>query len=180
MKGNPHPLTAAPFPHPLDNSRPLPEGEALTWQFVHRGDFFFAAAVFFLRHADDGGQRVAFVEAHDPHALRVAADDADVADGDALDLAAGGHHQQLVVVVDADDADHRAVALGGLDVAEALAAAALRAVAEGGGRAFGFVVFGARDLRRSRGLPRLVVFASPGRRSSSPASAFGPNGVRLP
>jgi hypothetical protein len=39
--------------------------------------------------------------------LRVAADDADVAGADALDLAAGGHHQHLVVVVDADDADHR-------------------------------------------------------------------------
>ena len=46
-----------------------------------------------------------------------------------LDLAAGGHHQQLVLVAHADDADHRPVALGGLDVAQALAAAALRAVA---------------------------------------------------
>ena len=36
----------------------------------------------FGRHADDGGQRVAFVEAHDPHALRVAADDADVGGGE--------------------------------------------------------------------------------------------------
>ena len=79
-------------------------------------------ALLLLRHADDR-ERVAFVEGHDPHALRVAADDADVADGDALDLAAGGHHHQLVVVGDADDADHRAVAVGGLDVAQALAAA---------------------------------------------------------
>ena len=83
----------------------------------------------FLGHAFHGHQGVAFVEAHDPHALRVAADDADVAGGDPLDLAAGGHHQHFVVVADADDADHRAVALGGLDVAHALAAAALRAVA---------------------------------------------------
>ena len=44
-------------------------------------------------------------------------------------LAAGGHHQHLVVVVDADDGDHRAVAIGGLDVAHAHPAATLGRVA---------------------------------------------------
>ena len=139
------------------------------------------AAAFVLRHADDGGQRVAFVEGHDPHALRVAADDADVAGLDPLDLAAGGHHQQLVGVVDADDADHRAVAVGGLDVAEALAAAVLRAVAEAGGR------LRLRRRRRRLAARRLGGSRVGRRRRRRPASgvsfagaAFGPKGVRLP
>ena len=94
---------------------------------------FLGAAGFFDRlfvsgDADDGGQRVVLVQAHDPHALRVAADHADFAGDDSLNLAARGHHQQFVVVADAHDADHRPVALGGLDVAQTLAAAPLRAV----------------------------------------------------
>src|SRR5262245_39323037 len=45
--------------------------------------------VFLRRHADDGDERVALIEAHDLHALRIAADDADIFGGDPLQLAAG-------------------------------------------------------------------------------------------
>ncbi len=100
-----------------------PSFPLLLWAFPR----FFGGGVF-LGHALHGHQRIAFVETHESHALGVAADDVDVAGGDPLDLAAGGHHQQFVALADADDPDHRAVALGGLDVANALAAAALRAI----------------------------------------------------
>ena len=107
----------------------------------------------FLGDAFHGHQRVAFVEAHEPHALRVAADDADVAGGNPLDLAAGGYHQQFVALADAGDADHRAVALGGLDVADALAAAALRAIgSRRRGLAFALVL-GNLPFRVTRPLP---------------------------
>ncbi len=55
------------------------------------GGFFFDFA-FFARDADDGGQRVGFVEGHDADALRIAADDVEVADFDALDFSTGRHH----------------------------------------------------------------------------------------
>ncbi len=110
--------------------------------------FLLLLLLLFPRHAFDGHQRIVVVEAHDPDALGVAADDAHVAGGDALDLAVGGHHQQFVLVGDGHDADHLAVALGGLDVAQPLAAAALRAVTALRVSVFGlFVGFGLFGFR---------------------------------
>src|SRR5262249_49991111 len=99
--------------------------------------------VFFLRDADEGCQRVGLVEGDDANTLRVAADRVEIAYGDPLNLATSGHHHDLIRVIYADDADPRAVALGGFDVSEALAAAVLGAVAEAARRlAFGFLVGG--------------------------------------
>ena len=60
-------------------------------------------------------------------ALRVAAGLADLADLGAQRLPAVGHQHHLVARADQGDADHRAVALAGVDEDDALAAAALQA-----------------------------------------------------
>ena len=73
----------------------------------------------------DRHQPIAFGQVHQPHALRVAADRAQVAGLHADDLALLGDEQQLVAVGDAGDADDEAVALARLDVLEADAAARL-------------------------------------------------------
>ena len=57
----------------------------------------------------------------------------------ALHLAFGGNHEHFVVVAHADGIDHAAVALRGLDVAQALAAAILRTVT-GAGADLAFLV----------------------------------------
>ena len=60
-----------------------------------RGRRLPGAAVTFLRDPFDGDQGVVGVEVHDPHALGVAAHDADVGRRDALDLTPGGNHEQF-------------------------------------------------------------------------------------
>ena len=93
------------------------------------------------RNHGTGHQRVAFVEANDADALRVAADGVDVGCADPLDLAAGGDHQDFVGVDDGKHIDNLAIAGGRLDVSQTLAAAALAAVlvvAGDGGLAFRF------------------------------------------
>ncbi len=82
----------------------------------------------FFGYLHDRGQRIAVIEAHNLHALRVAPDDVDLFRRHALDLAAGGHHQQFILVTNWQHADHAAVALAGLDVDQPRTAAALGAI----------------------------------------------------
>ena len=78
-----------------------------------------------LGQAADG---IPLVELDQPDALGVAADGAHRADLGADDHAAAGREHDLVVVGDLADGDDRPVALVGLDVDQALAAAVLGAV----------------------------------------------------
>src|SRR5262249_36003034 len=87
------------------------------------------ADVLFMRHFGDRGDLVALVEVHDADALGVAADDPDLADVGAVDHALGGDEHDVVGLANRGDADHRTVALAGADIAQALAAAALLAIA---------------------------------------------------
>src|SRR5262245_20106052 len=82
-----------------------------------------------LRHLSQRRDLVPLVEVHDAHALGVAADLADLVRVGAVDHPLRGDEHDVVAVADADDADHRAVALGRADVAQPLAAPALLAVA---------------------------------------------------
>src|SRR5213076_1360699 len=75
---------------------------------------------------------VGFVEVHDTGALGVATDDADFAHVRPVHHALGGDQDDVLVVADRNDADDGAVAVGGADIANALAAAALLAVAHPG------------------------------------------------
>src|SRR5262245_8248543 len=78
--------------------------------------------------ARDGHQLVAVVERDAAHALRGAADHADLAGLGAHDLAVLGDQHDLVVVAHAEQVDDRPVALARADVDQALAAAALHPV----------------------------------------------------
>src|SRR5262249_28292919 len=73
----------------------------------------------FLHDLRDRGDLVALVQVHDAHALRVAADDADLADVRAVDHAPGRDEQDVVA---------GALGLGRAAVAHAFTAAALFAV----------------------------------------------------
>src|ERR1700733_9938927 len=74
-------------------------------------------------------ERVSLVEADDSHALGISADLADIAGANALNLAAGRDHDHFIVVGHRHDVHDFAVAVGRADVAQALAAALLPAVA---------------------------------------------------
>ena len=97
---------------------------------VRRGDLIdrrrlTAAILLFLplcqlRHGHD---LIAFFDADQAHALRGTADGADVARDHAQDLALLADQHQLVIVVHVRDADDLAVAIAGLDVDDADAAA---------------------------------------------------------
>src|SRR5205085_645878 len=86
----------------------------------------------FLGDLGDGGDLVAFVEVHDADALGIAADHANFGYARAIDHSLRGNEHDLVIGTHRHDADHQPVALGGANVAHALAAAALLAVAHGG------------------------------------------------
>ena len=73
-------------------------------------------------------QEYGFIETHDAYTLGVSTDDADIVGRNALDLASGCHHDQLVVVVDSYGADDWTIAFAGLDVDDSFAAPALGAV----------------------------------------------------
>src|SRR5262249_8849374 len=81
------------------------------------------------RHARHRRDLIAVLQAHDAHALRVAADGAHLRGVRAVDHAAGRDQHHVVVVAHRHHVHHRAVAVGGADVADALAAAPLLAVA---------------------------------------------------
>src|SRR5690606_19478 len=72
-----------------------------------------------------GHRAVSLVEIHQPHALRRTADDGDPARPGSQNHALLRDEHQLLVVEDAGDAHHLAIPLGGLDVDDAVAAAAL-------------------------------------------------------
>jgi len=74
------------------------------------------------------GHFVAFPQVHDAHALRVAADDADLADVGAVDHAARRDEHDVIAVAHGRHADDGAVACAGANVAHTLAAPALLAV----------------------------------------------------
>ena len=76
---------------------------------------------------------VALLDADQADALGVAADHADVGDAGPDDDAAGGRQHHLVGVGHLGDRHDRAVAVGGLDVDQPLAAPVLRAVLGQGG-----------------------------------------------
>src|SRR6185369_2034654 len=76
----------------------------------------------------DRYELVALLETDEAHALSRAAHRADVLHRDALHDAALGDHDQVVVVRHREHADDLAVAVRGLDVDDALAAARLQAV----------------------------------------------------
>src|SRR5690606_3843705 len=73
-------------------------------------------------------EAIAFVEADQTHALRVAALDRNVADGRAHERTARADQHDLVVLLDLHRADHASVALGRLQGDDALAAAAMNGV----------------------------------------------------
>ena len=141
-----------------------------------------------LGHADHGHERIVFLQVHDPHALRVAAGEADLGRADALDLAASGHHQHFVLVVDADRGHDRAVALGGLDVAHAQAAAPLGRVTLRRGAVLVHFVAGLLEVDSSRSSDSSAISepsnCPPRIRSLGVrfrlVGLLGPNGVRLP
>src|SRR5262249_19605784 len=84
--------------------------------------------VLFARHLGNRRDAVPLLEVHDAHALRVATDHANLPDVRAVDHAAG-RDEHDVVVAHRRHADHGTIAFAGADVAQALAAAALLAVA---------------------------------------------------
>src|SRR5213076_2571107 len=84
---------------------------------------------FFARDLRQRRDHVAFAQVHHAHALGVAADHADFAHRHPRHHALGGDQHYVVAYTNREDADHRAVALAGADVADAAAAAALPAVA---------------------------------------------------
>src|SRR5437899_1718346 len=88
--------------------------------------------IVFLGHLGKRRDLVAVVEVHDAHALGITADDADLAHVSAVDHALHRDEHDVVVLADGGNADHRAVAFRGANVAQALATAALLAVAHGG------------------------------------------------
>ena len=99
-------------------------------------------------HGDDLLGSVALpLQADEAHALRVAADGRDAVDRHADQLAAVGDQHQVVVVGDQAQADHLAVALGGLDGDDALAAAVLGRVV-GRRRALAVAVLAHGEQRR--------------------------------
>src|SRR5262249_53764888 len=77
----------------------------------------------------DRGDRIAFVEIHDADALRVSPDNPDFVDVCPIDHALSGDEHNIIVVMHADNANHQAIALAGANVANALAAAPLLAIA---------------------------------------------------
>src|SRR5579864_9317293 len=81
------------------------------------------------RDASQGDESVPLIQTNNADPLRVAADLADVAGVNPLDLAAGGNHDHFVVILDGDDVDHLAVALGRANVPQSLSAAPLTAIA---------------------------------------------------
>ena len=88
-------------------------------------------ALFLLGQALHRHHLLALLEPDEAHALGVAADGGDAVDRHADELAAVGDQHQVVVVGDDAQADHLAVALGGLDGDDALAAAVLGRVVRG-------------------------------------------------
>src|SRR5690348_12168995 len=104
-----------------------------------------------------GSDLVALAQVHDADALRVAADETNLADMGAVDHALRCDQHDVIGVANGGDADDQAIALGSTDVAEALAAAALLAITHAGSggaaRLFGFLrrrfahlLFGFRDF----------------------------------
>src|ERR1700759_4566165 len=71
------------------------------------------------------------LEEHDP--LSLASGDADIMDRAADQLPAIGHQHDLVLVLNGEGSDHIAIALGALDIRDALPAAAGDAVVIGRG-----------------------------------------------
>src|SRR5690349_17814972 len=82
-------------------------------------------AVVALEHRRHGGDHLAVVEAHDPHAGGVAALAGDAAHLHADDRATGVDHEDLVVELDHEGRHHVALLGRELDGPDALAAAAL-------------------------------------------------------
>ena len=111
------------------------------------------------RYTNDGDQFVCFVQAHDPHTLRISTDHRDFTRVNPLEFTAGGDHQDFIVVVHADDIDDRTIPRRGFDVSQALAPATL-----------GPITCRGRPVR-PLGVVRFI---------SVGFSAWGPKGVRLP
>ena len=101
------------------------------WRFFSRRRRFAVGRAFFRSCRFDERDRhdlVLALEIHQPHALRGAADGANLVGRRAQDFALLGHDQQLFVGVDLGDGHDRAVLVRDLDVLDAQAAAAGDAV----------------------------------------------------
>src|SRR5712691_5748045 len=83
------------------------------------------AAEVALLDALDAGELLAGVERNQRHTLRRAPHLPELRDTGTDQHAAGGDQHHLVMLLDEHGADHRAIALGGLDRDHALAAAAV-------------------------------------------------------
>ena len=108
-----------------------PDFSCRRWRFVRRRCRIAVRRIILCNRRFDQRDRhdlVLALEIHQPHALRGAADGANLVGRRAQDLALLGHHEQLFVGVDLRDGDDRAVLVGDLDVLHAQAAAAGDAV----------------------------------------------------
>src|SRR5439155_12480598 len=84
------------------------------------------------RDLSDGGQLVALVEIHHPHALGVSARDADLVRVRAIDHALRRDQHEVVTGADRRDTDDGAVSLRSTDVAHAFTATPLATIAHRG------------------------------------------------
>src|SRR5262249_42045278 len=120
------------------------------------GGFFFAVRAFFF-DARRGGNFVVVFQAQQAHTLRGTARLANLIRVDANDLAGGGDDHDIRLLIDLQRGANRAVAVGGLQVDHALAAARSDAVF-GKRRALAVAFFGNGEHQGSERILDGIVF----------------------